>query len=428
MSLHTVRLPDMGEGVAEAELVEWHVHVGDTVTTESVLAEVLTDKATVEISSPVAGVVAFVRGEPGEKLAVGSEFVGVETDGAAAPPPTTPTNVAAQPSPTASPTPEPTPTPVPTAAAEPSTAPAPAPAPPPARDGEQLRPPPSSRPAAAPTVRARARELGVDLATVHGTGPGGRIVHADLDHLGSTSPPRRRAADAPRVEPVRGLRRRIAERLTQSWTEIPHITYVDEVDATEIEALRAELNRRSESKARLTLLPFVLRALVLACREQPNLNSTYDAGAGTLSVFDAVHVGIATQTPDGLVVPVVRHAEALDLWGLAAEIARLAEAARNGTALREELSGSTITVTSLGALGGLVTTPLINQPEVAIVGINKMETRPVWRDAAFVPRSMFNLSSSFDHRIVDGWDAATFVQRLKALLEMPALLFVDDAP
>jgi 2-oxoisovalerate dehydrogenase E2 component (dihydrolipoyl transacylase) len=253
-------------------------------------------------------------------------------------------------------------------------------------------------------------------------------VHADLDRLTATSPQRRQVSDVPRVEPVRGLRRRIAERLTQSWTEIPHITYVDEVDATEVEALRSELNRREEgSGRRLTLLPFIVRGLVIACRDQPRLNATYDAAAGSLSVFDAMHVGIATQTPDGLVVPVVRHAESLGLWELAGEIGRLAEAARAGTATREELSGSTITITSLGALGGLVTTPIINQPEVAIIGVNKLETRAVWRDGAFVPRLMFNLSSSFDHRIIDGWDAATFVQRLKSLLEMPALMFMDDA-
>jgi 2-oxoisovalerate dehydrogenase E2 component (dihydrolipoyl transacylase) len=414
MSVFAVRLPDVGEGVAEAELVEWHVSVGDSVTTESVLAEVLTDKATIEISSPVTGTVTYLRGEPGEKLAVGSELVGIELDGGAepatAPPPQESRVIASAPAP----------------------APAPAPASPPPTVQPERRDEPGSRaaprPMAAPTVRHRARELGIDLNTVRGSGPHGRIVHADLDRLTATSPQRRQVSDVPRVEPVRGLRRRIAERLTQSWTEIPHITYVDEVDATEVEALRSELNRREQgSGRRLTLLPFIVRGLVIACREQPRLNATYDAAAGSLSVFDAMHVGIATQTPDGLVVPVVRHAESLGLWELAGEIGRLADAARAGNATRDELSGSTITITSLGALGGLVTTPIINQPEVAIIGVNKLETRPVWRDGAFVPRAMFNLSSSFDHRIIDGWDAATFVQRLKALLEMPALMFMDDA-
>jgi len=227
---------------------------------------------------------------------------------------------------------------------------------------------------------------------------------------------------------VRGVRRRIAERLTTAWTEIPHITYVDAIDVTELERLRAELNTRSDQRGgvRLTLLPFLATAIVVAVRDQPNVNAHYDHAGDTLTTFDAVHVGIATQTDDGLRVPVVRHAESLGIWELAAEIARVSEAARNGSATREELSGSTITITSLGALGGLVTTPILNPPEVSIVGVNKIETRPVWQDDAFVPRQMMNLSSSFDHRMVDGWDAAVFVQRLKTLLETPALLFVDD--
>lgn len=412
MTVFAVRLPDVGEGVAEAELVEWHVAVGDRVTTESTLAEVLTDKATVEVASPVNGVVTFVRGEPGERLAVGAELVGVELDDGAPAQPTPPPTAAEEPAELPAPQPEPEHEPAP----EPASA---APRPPPAAPG--------LRPTAAPTVRQRARQLGIDLATVRGSGPGGRIVHDDLDRVGASTPDRRPASEAPTEQPVIGLRRRIAERLTQAWTEIPHITYVEEVDVTEVEALRQALNQRHEgSDRRLTLLPFVVRALVIACREQPQLNATYDANASMLSVFDALHVGIATQTPDGLVVPVVRHAEARGLWDLATEIARLAEAARAGAATRDELSGSTITITSLGALGGLVTTPIINQPEVAIVGINKIETRPVWRDGAVAARRMCNLSSSFDHRIVDGWDAATFVQRLKALLERPALLFVDD--
>jgi 2-oxoisovalerate dehydrogenase E2 component (dihydrolipoyl transacylase) len=223
------------------------------------------------------------------------------------------------------------------------------------------------------------------------------------------------------------LRKRIAKRLTSSWTEIPHITYVDAVDATDLEALRAELNTRDHpSGARLTILPFLVRAIVIACREQPRINAHFDTDSRKLSIFDPIHVGIATQTPDGLMVPVVRDADARGLWELATEISRVAGAAREGDATRHELSGSTITITSLGAMGGLVTTPIINQPEVAIVGVNKMETRPVWQQGAFVPRQMFNLSSSFDHRVVDGWDAATFIQRIKALLEMPALLFIDD--
>lgn len=396
MTIFAVRLPDVGEGIAEAELVEWHVAVGDRVTTESVLAEVLTDKATVEISSPVAGVVTFLHGTPGESLAVGTEFVGIELDSSVAA--EAPPDVTIE------------------APSEPPNPPAPQ--------------APGSHAIASPAVRKRARELQIELSSVAGTGPAGQILHTDLDRhlLGGAggAQPRMPVSDAPRIEPVRGLRRRIAERLTASWSEIPHITYVEEVDATDLEVLRAELNRRGHpSGARLTMLPFIVRALTIAISEQPRINAWYDAEASTLSVFDAVHVGIAAQTPNGLVVPVVRHAETQGLWDLAAEIARLSTAAREGTASRDELGGSTITITSLGALGGIMTTPLINKPEVAIIGINKLETRPVWRDGTVVPRSMFNLSSSFDHRIVDGWDAAVFVQRIRALLEMPALLFLD---
>jgi 2-oxoisovalerate dehydrogenase E2 component (dihydrolipoyl transacylase) len=415
VSTFAVKLPDVGEGVAEAELISWLVAVGDRVTPESAIAEVMTDKATVEISSPVTGVVAYLRGAPGDVLAVGSEIVGIELEGTApaaaaafaptldAPTSATPTTSAAPPSP---------PAPTPTAPTPPSSA-------------------SRGRVTAAPAVRARARALGLDLAAVDGSGPDGRVVHADLDAvLQGGAPGSARfepVANEPSVEALRGLRRRIAERLSTAWSEIPHITFVDAVDVTDLEALRAELNRRSQNGApRLTLLPFLARAMVIACAEQPNLNAHFDTAKGELSRFDAVHIGVATQTDDGLMVPVVRHAEARDLWGLATEIARVSSAARARTASRDELSGSTITITSLGALGGLVTTPIINQPEVAIVGVNKIETRPVWRNGTWEPRQMCNLSSSFDHRIVDGWDAAMFVQRIKALLEMPALLFIDE--
>jgi 2-oxoisovalerate dehydrogenase E2 component (dihydrolipoyl transacylase) len=406
-----VKLPDVGEGVAEAELISWHVAVGDTVTTESVLAEVMTDKATVEISSPVAGVVTALHGEPGATLAVGAPIVTVALDGSA-----------------------------PAAAASGPAEADDKPAAPAEAEAEIERPQPridrGERVMAAPAVRARARELGIDLAAVPGTGPEGRVVHADLDRLladgngvgtaaGAGSIAGR--SDEPRVETVRGLRRRIAERLTSSWTQIPHITYVEAIDVTDLEALRTQLNQRGNNDAgRLTILPFLVRAIVIAVGEQPRLNSHYDGATQALSTFDAVHVGIATQTDDGLMVPVVHHAEARDLWDIAAEIGRLSVAARDGKATLRELTGSTITITSLAALGGLVTTPIINQPEVAIIGVNKIETRPMWRDGAWAPRSVMNLSSSFDHRIVDGWDAATFVQRIRALLEMPALLFVDD--
>ncbi len=399
MSLFEMKLPDMGEGVAEAEIVTWLVEVGDRVTPDTVLAEVLTDKATVEVSSPVTGTVASLHGEAGDVLAVGGDLVGIEVDGAAEP--------------------------------EPEGAPA-TPEPEPGAGGPPPLPPPAARVSAAPAVRRRAAELGVDLGAVGGSGPGGRVLHEDIDRFlvsGSRQPaaPGAARSDGETVEPVRGIRRRIAERLSAAWTEIPHITYVDAVDVTELEALRAELNRtHADREVRLTVLPFLVRAIVVACRDQPRLNARYDHQAETLTVVDAVHAGIATQTDDGLLVPVVRHAEALGLWDLAAAIARVTESARAGRAARDELSGSTITITSLGPLGGLVTTPILNAPEVAIVGVNKIETRPVWRDGAFQPRRMLNLSSSFDHRMVDGWDAATFVQRVKALLESPALLFIED--
>lgn len=416
-STYTVKLPDVGEGVAEAELVEWHVSVGDTVTPDTVLAEVLTDKATVEIFPPVPGVVATLHGEPGDTLAVGGALVTISTD------PTTTVDPVAS-------SPEPAPLDPPAEAAPPPPQPenTESEAPPAEPDDAPDRDTPTRpRVLAAPAVRARARDLGIDLASIRGSGPAGQVTHADLDRS-LTGKGARRAApaggDGVSVEPVRGLRRKISERLTAAWTQIPHITYVDAVDATEVEALRTTLNAERSNDTRLTLLPFIARALVVAVADQPRVNAHYDAAESTLSVFDAVHIGVATQTPDGLTVPVVRHAETRELDDLAAEISRLARAARDNKATRDELSGSSITITSLGALGGLVTTPILNAPEVAIVGINKIETRPVWRDGAFVPRQMFNISASFDHRIVDGWDAATFVQRIKQLLEQPALLFI----
>ena len=418
MSVFGVKLPDVGEGVAEAELIAWHVSVGDHVVAEAMLAEVLTDKATVEISSPVTGVVTFLHGVPGDAIAVGTEFVGIELqpDEVGAPETLAPETPA--PETPAPQTPAPEVLPPPPDAAVPTVREARSPS------GEH------PRAVAAPAVRARAVALGIDLAGVSGSGQGGRVLHDDLDRHIAGAPSRvamSPAASAPRVEPVLGLRRRIADRLTAAWTEIPHITYVEAVDATALEALRSELNRPNRTDGlRLTILPFLVRAIVIACGEQPRTNAHYDAAASSLSVYDAVHVGIATQTPDGLKVPVLRHAEALGLWASAAEIGRVSAAARDGSASRNELSGSTITITSLGALGGLVTTPIINQPEVAIIGVNKLETRPVWRNGAFEPRQMFNLSSSFDHRIIDGWDAATFVQRIRTLLETPALLFIGD--
>jgi 2-oxoisovalerate dehydrogenase E2 component (dihydrolipoyl transacylase) len=417
VSLYEMKLPDVGEGVAEAEIVEWLVEVGDEVTPDTVLAEVLTDKATVEVSPPVAGTVVARYGEPGDVLAVGTVLIGIEiADGV------TPEQEAEAPT---APAPEPESKPESAGAPEPPLAPPSA-----AEPTMTGRPKRTERVTAAPAVRRRADELGIDLAGVSGSGPDGRIVHADLDRLlvrGSTSlaRPSGRASDNPRVEQVRGVRRKIAERLSAAWSEIPHITYIEAVDVTELERLRAELNVSDDGRVRLTMLPFLVRAIAVACRAQPEINAHYDHASETLTIHGAVHVGIATQTDQGLLVPVLRHADSLELRDIAAEIARVTDAARNASASRDELSGSTITITSLGAIGGVATTPILNAPEVAIIGVNKMEVRPVWRDGAFQPRTMINLSSSFDHRMVDGWNAARFVQRLKSLLETPALLFVD---
>jgi len=283
-------------------------------------------------------------------------------------------------------------------------------------------------------VRQRASALGVDLATIEGTGPDGRVVHRDLDsHLrqNTTSAPRRvsRAIEAgdDTVDEVKlvGLRRNIAQRMALSKTRIPHFTYVEEVDVTDLERLRTHLNQeRLDGESRLTLLPFLMRATVVSVVDFPQMNARFDDDTGVVSRHHAVHLGVATQTAKGLVVPVVRHAEGRDLWGYADEIARLSVAARNGSITAEELTGSTITISSLGALGGIAATPIINYPEVAIIGVNKVMTRPVYIDGTLYPRQIMNLSSSFDHRVVDGADAAAFIQRVKALLEAPALMFM----
>jgi len=281
---------------------------------------------------------------------------------------------------------------------------------------------------AAPAVRERARSLGIDLSTITGSGPDGHVTHEDLDRLSgtttTTSTHSTTHTTATTQIPFIGLRRKIGAQVAASASRIPHITYVDEVDVTQLEQLRTSLAAEHPEQTRVTVLPFVMRAIVMAVADQPLLNATFDDETEIITTYVAVNIGIATQTPNGLIVPVVRDAHARDLWRSAAELARVTAAARNGTAQRDELSGSTITITSLGAMGGLVTTPIINHPEVAIVGINKMQVRPVWDGAAFAPRTMMNLSCSFDHRIIDGWVAASFVQRIKALLEAPALLFV----
>ncbi|ACI57645.1 catalytic domain of components of various dehydrogenase complexes (plasmid) [Rhizobium leguminosarum bv. trifolii WSM2304] len=403
-----IKMPDVGEGVAEAELVEWHVKAGDPVREDMVIAAVMTDKATVEIPSPVNGTVIWLAGEVGDRIAVKAPLVRIETAGDAGE--AQPVQISQGPVAET--------TKVETAKAAPA-APAPAAA-------------PAEKPLASPSVRLFARENGVDLRQVQGTGPAGRILREDIEQFlaQGTAPVTAKNGFARKTatEEIKltGLRRRIAEKMVLSTSRIPHITYVEEVDMTALEELRATMNGdRREGHPKLTVLPFLMRALVKAIAEQPEVNATFDDDAGLITRYSAVHIGIATQTPAGLTVPVVRHAEARGIWDCAAEMNRLAEAARSGTATRDELLGSTITISSLGALGGIVSTPVINHPEVAIIGVNKIATRPVWDGAQFVPRKMMNLSSSFDHRIIDGWDAATFVQRIRALLETPALIFIE---
>jgi 2-oxoisovalerate dehydrogenase E2 component (dihydrolipoyl transacylase) len=419
VSEYVVKLPDVGEGIAEAEIVDWHVNVGDTVTEDQVMVEVMTDKATVELPSPVSGVVLSLGASVGDVLAVGSPLIRIETNGAtSAEPARTPTGEA--PEPVAS---EPTVSESAPAAPEP----APAPTTPPSTEPAT----PRARPAAAPAVRQRAASLGIDLAAVEGTGLDGRVVHADLDeHLTHHAPAGGRSfvAGDDEVDSVRvvGLRRNIAQRMQAAKDHIPHFTYVEEIDVTEVERLRGELNEQhGDTRPRLTLLPFLMRAVVVAARQFPHLNARYDDEEGVVHRHHALHIGIATQTSKGLMVAVVKHAEGRDLWDSAAEVARLSTAARDNTIELDELTGSTITITSLGSLGGIVSTPIINYPEVAIVGVNKIATRPVWINGSFVPRQIMNLSSSFDHRVVDGADAAAFIQRIRQLVESPALLFVD---
>lgn len=423
MAEFVLTMPDVGEGVAEAELVEWNVKPGDLVHEDMVLAAVMTDKATVEIPSPVAGVVTWLAVTVGNTVPVKAPLLRIETDVAAVAPNGSMPEAEA-------------PIQMTEAPADMTDTPPPVETQPTARQTEEGPPAPAAelhhKPLASPAVRQRADDLDIDLAQVKGTGPDGHITHADLDgFLTVRGRPERPEPIAPHdsaVEEVKltGLRRKIAEKMVLSASRIPHITYVEEVDVTDLEDLRATMNgNRRSGQPKLTILPFLMRALVKAVADHPGMNATFDDEKGVVSHYEAVHIGIATQTPSGLTVPVVRHTETLGLWECAEEVASVAEAARTGTAHREELIGSTITISSLGALGGVVSTPIINHPEVAIIGVNKIMTRPVWDGIRFVPRKMMNLSSSFDHRVVDGWDAAVFIQALKALLEKPALIFIE---
>ncbi len=422
MGEYKLRMPDVGEGVVEAEIVAWHVKIGDIVEEDQDLVDVMTDKATVEIPAPVSGKVTALMGEPGDVIAVGTEILTIAIDAEV--------DVEAEAPAKAEAAPKPEPVSEVAAAAPKPAAPKAAPAPAPVHAA-----PSGTKPLASPAVRARALELDIDLAAVPGTGPAGRILREDLNDFAaaggrlvskaggaaSTKAPRTGVTE----ERVIGLRRKIAQNMEAAWS-IPMITYVEEVDVTEVEALRKALNAdKAEGQPKLTVLPFLATALAKALPDVPKANAHYDAEAGTLTTFDAAHIGIATATPNGLMVPVLRHAEAMDVWQIAAEIGRLSAATRDGKTKREELSGSSITITSLGAIGGVVTTPLINVPETAIIGVNKMVERPVFDGAGrVVPRLFMNLSSSFDHRIVDGYDAAQLIQKVRALLESPARLFM----
>jgi 2-oxoisovalerate dehydrogenase E2 component (dihydrolipoyl transacylase) len=413
MTRYTFRLPDIGEGIAEAEIVAWHVAIGDVVAEDGRLADVMTDKATVEMESPVSGRVVELAGEVGDRVAIGSALVVLEVESEAA---------------------QPTPAPAPSAAPKAAPKPAPEPAPEPQPQPAPVAPPPAaakSRVLASPAVRARAHDLGIDLGQVK-PGPEGRVRHSDLDQFIAYNAGGYAPAGAVRADEairVIGLRRRIAENMAASKRAIPHFTYVEEIDVTELEHVRAELNAAHAARGKLTLLPFVISAICRAVPDFPMINARYDDEAGVVTRHGAVHLGLATQTPGGLMVPVIRDAQDRNLWQLAREIGRLAQAARDGTIAAGELSGSTLTVTSLGPLGGVATTPVINRPEVAIIGPNRIIERPM-----FVPdglggervakRKLMNLSISCDHRVVDGWDAASFVQALRRLFEAPSLLLV----
>ena len=446
MTAFKMKMPDLGEGVVEAELVTWLVKVGDVVTTQSQIAEVLTDKASVEVGAPVAGVVTALLVGEGTLVAVGSEIMVIEgeplasdSDSSAEIPAQTDISVSrdephwAKPASTPS-VPETPPTSeelsddavrngsTVTSSGGGGSDLAPPLATPFVIQQDALDLPSHLRPLAAPTVRRRAKELEVDLAAVRGTGPHGRVLIEDVEAYlqGTAHSERSRRAD--QTEQLKGLRRAISQQLTNAW-KAPHITYVDDVDVNELESLRAAVNRDFATEGRrVTMLPFIARAVVLACIDYPRMNATFDAEEGLVQIRGAIHLGIATQTDRGLVVAVVRDADQRSLSALTDEIQTVVQKARDGTAKREHLMGSTITISSLGALGGIMNTPILNTPEVAIVGVNKMQTKPVWNGSAFVPRPVMNLSASFDHRVIDGWDAAVFVQRIKQLLEAPALL------
>jgi 2-oxoisovalerate dehydrogenase E2 component (dihydrolipoyl transacylase) len=414
--MHVFKLPDIGEGVVEGEVVQWHVSVGDAVKEDDPIVDVMTDKAAVTIPSPVSGVISSLNGEAGDMIAVGSALV--EFDSEDTPPAAEPV-AAAEPEVEAASEPEPEPE------TEPASKPDPEPAPAPAA--------PSGRALASPALRRRAREAGIDIAQISGSGPSGRIRNADLDAFiaadGSVTRTEPAAQSAERTDvtevKVVGLRRKIAEQMTISKTRIAHFSYFEEADVTELETLRRTLNAsRDVTQPKLTYLPFIMLALSKIMPDHPECNAIYDDQAGVVMRHGAVHIGIATQTERGLYVPVVKHVEAMDAWQAAEEMQRVAGAARDGTASLDDLTGSTFTITSLGRDGGLGATPIINHPEVAILGVHKAREMPVVRDGQIVVRRIMNLSSSFDHRVVDGADGAALIQHLKRMLENPALIFM----
>ena len=426
MGTYAFKLPDIGEGVVEGEVVEWMVSVGDTVKEDDPILSVMTDKATVEIPSPVDGKVTKIIGEPGDILPVGEVCIEFEVDGAGNASSST-DEVEPTPEPVAEPAPvkeEVKPEPVAEKAPEPVAAPAPV-----ARAA-------GTKALASPAVRQRAREANIDLQIVAGSGPGGRISHADLDrHIAGG------ASGASSFAPVGaslktkltgteevkviGLRRKIADSMMSSYSTIAHFSYFEEVDITALEELRQHLNStRPEGAPKLTYLPFIMQALVKALKESPECNALYDDEANVVTRHQAIHLGIATQTDRGLYVPVVKHVEAMDIWQSASEMVRVTSATRDGKATADELSGSTFTITSLGRLGGLGATPIINKPEVGILGVHNAKERAVVRNGQIVVRRMMNLSSSWDHRVVDGHDGATLVQKVKTLLENPATIFM----
>jgi 2-oxoisovalerate dehydrogenase E2 component (dihydrolipoyl transacylase) len=419
MTRYVFKMPDLGEGTVEAEIVAWHVKVGDHVDEDQVMAEVMTEKAAVEVPAPVTGRVVSIAGGPGDMIRVGAELIVFETESAEVEP--LPPAVEAGRS------------------EEQAREPAPASSPIAAVQVNELARK-SGRVMASPASRRRAKEAGIDLAQVGGSGPGGRITRGDLEAaLSGAAAPVAQAATASNRSAAQGLARRtgtqeikvigvrrvIANRMTDAKRNIPHFAYVEEVDVTELESLRQHLNGRlPKGAASLTYLPFLIAALARVLEDYPQCNAWFDTERNVVVRHRALHAGVATQTPDGLKVPVVRHAEALTLWELAEEIKRVSETARSGKATKEDLSGSTITVTSLGKLGGIVSTPIINAPEMAIIGVNKAIERPVVMNGAITVRRIMNLSSSFDHRFVDGYDAAAMIQALKDMLEHPATIFM----